>query len=706
MASLTDLFRRKKPQTAPQGASGRYARDGIITPDEHNPDLVGVSGIDRYEKMWRTDADVRRSLQMVINPIAGATWDVEPAGGEDATAEDVKVAEALKWALFEHMRPRFSSHVYEALRVAFRTGFGPFEKVWELADHDGRRLWVPQSLRLRKPSTVLYWYEDGEQLQGLGQQPPDGPLRRIDARNLVYYRVGVEGNNWEGESLLRAAYKHYVYKEKLELIDAMKHEKYGLGTPIAYVPQSLQGSDLTEFEEALAGLRANEQGYLVVPYPHVSNAEPGQGALVDILTPSGTSGVNGGTDIPASLKYHADKISASVLEEFMRLGQEKVGARATADVQQDPFLAFCEALASVVVEDTVNEQLVPEFVALNFSTDRLPRVSCSLIDSMSVTELATAAQALTGAGLLHPDNPTEDYIRERIDFPAADPKARDKREAEAEEMAKVQKDALAAKGAAQGKDEPDDTKLTLRRQDRPLRAWEQTMSLDRIESVLDDARDHLVDAGRPAAMRLASTYAQQVARGKKPRLGKADPDLTDAIRGELDHLYVTGRETVREELHRQRQDAMAFAEGEADVPPEELRVRAELAAENVEAAVLREIVRRSLATKDQAALQAAGEAAARGALREEALTHASTVLNAGRTDEADEHGDEIRGTYYTSILDGNRCAPCGSADDDVLRPLNDPVRLARVPPNAACSGGERCRCLESYVMADEAAPSA
>jgi hypothetical protein len=86
--------------------------------------------------------------------------------------------------------------------------------------------------------------------------------------------------------------------------------------------------------------------------------------------------------------------------------------------------------------------------------------------------------------------------------------------------------------------------------------------------------------------------------------------------------------------------------------------------------------------------------------------NAAAAVNEGRSDEADSRADEIKGAYYTSLLDKASCDRCSAADDDVLRSLDDPVRLARKPPNRDCLGGDRCRCLEAFVIKDEAAPSA
>jgi hypothetical protein len=189
----------------------------------------------------------------------------------------------------------------------------------------------------------------------------------------------------------------------------------------------------------------------------------------------------------------------------------------------------------------------------------------------------------------------------------------------------------------------------------------------------------------------------------------ADPpsELVDAIEAELRSLYDTGRQTVRDELGSQAHGAPLFLDAmdRSDPAPsalERLRARAAAAADAIRAAVAQALHRTSLHRgTGPADLQLAAERAAQAGLKAAAQDHAAAALNAGRVDEADASSDLIAGTYYTSILDSSRCRDCASADDDVLRPLNDPVRLAHIPPNPQCLGGGRCRCLEAYVMKSE-----
>jgi hypothetical protein len=137
-------------------------------------------------------------------------------------------------------------------------------------------------------------------------------------------------------------------------------------------------------------------------------------------------------------------------------------------------------------------------------------------------------------------------------------------------------------------------------------------------------------------------------------------------------------------------------------PGDEIRRRADLAADLVTTVVTTAIQKYQLlkpdATEDE--LAAIGEAAGKGALRSEAMEHASALVAIGREDEARAHEDLIAGVIYVSALDKNRCEACAKADDGKVRALDDPDRIT--PPNPDCKGGGRCRCMQFYVLKDEA----
>lgn len=694
--------KRPKPRTgATRSESGRGQRQGLLSYDDHNLDLVGQRGAMEMDRIWRSDADARKAILMVVNALCGGTITIEPAGGENATDEDMKVAEFVRWALFEEMSPRLPSHLYTALTVTCRNGRVPFEDTYRLTKWEGRDVFVLDSLGIILPRSITYWHAKHRKLERITQMTSYDGMVDIPAEDLVLYRLGAEGDNWEGESLLRAAYANVGYIADLELIDAQGHERFNMGIPIAYPPQDADEDDLDEVEIVLKNLRAGAESYIVAPGPHQEHAGEG-GWLFDILVPKSTSG---GRSVVESINHHRSRISASVIEEFMRLGQQGEGARATADVQQDPFLSFGEVLAGLLIEDPWNEQMIPKLVDLNFNVEKYPRLSVSLIDSTSLGELASFAQTLSSAGLLHGDDKLEDYFRDRADLPAADPDERARRKEQEDVQAQREQEtheAALQDPTADPRQEKNPSKRMTLRADRPLKAWEARISLDRIESAIDTARDRFVDAVREPARLLAASLAA----ADNPTDPGIDTGLLDAVHRALRALYDLGYQTVVEELDAQAGPRVLTLNVERP-DDQELRMRSEIATANITARMLTELRRANTRplVRDataQAALQQAAEAGARAAAREEATQNASTAVNLGRRSAAEQNAKRIRGARYTSILDSRRCRSCAAADDDVLRPLDDPVRLSRMPPNPFCEGKGACRCLEFFELLDEA----
>ena len=714
---LLDRFRGKPPMTA-VGDSGRGntpARSGgtsflNLQPDEFNAALTLHQGYAIFDQMWRGDAEVRKTLLMLLNPMIGATWTIEPYGGENADDKARKHAEFVEWALFKNMAPRFPAHVSELMRVGGRYGFAPFEQVWGSGTWEGKSVLTLQTLGLRLPKSVWEWITNPDgTLAAIVQNTPLRGSVTLPVENLVYYRFGAEGDNWEGESLLRAAYKPWKMKDTLEWIEAVALERFRVGLPVVYPPQGASEVDLDAIEEAVQNIRANTQGYLIMPGPHATGPADG-GWSFEIMTP----GSGEGSALQDAIKSHKDAISANMVQEFMRLGQANVGARATAEVQADPFLAYCEAITSLVIEDTVNTTLIPRLVSLNFDdADGLPELHAALIDSTSLSDLATFVSGLITAGAIHPDNDLEDFLRARGDLPPADPEARKKAEAAAE--AASQQGAPPSPGhpgfpphpGQPGQPPPHPGQPPQPGQspqpgqpkngapvklDQPGQAdFHSHMALDAIEATLDNARDEL----RSAVTTEIPALARAAVAGEKPDLSALEAAVQDA----LGDIYDTGRASVQQELSSQGADVLPTTMQDAATPPS-IEDRAHSIAEGIFAAMAKIVMlMRSQGVSDAGDLLTGAEQRGRQVAGQEALDHASGVLAEGRQDEADANADQITGTIYTSILDKNRCDACARADDGVTRALDDPVRLRNIPPNRDCAGWTRCRCMEFYVYA-------
>ena len=161
---LRDLLKRRaptQPAASARGRSGRGHSNGFLELEEVNVDLQGRAGLDVFDRMYRTDPDVRRNVTMVAAPIIGGTWTVDPHGGDEATDQDRKVADDVAWALGigDHgptspLRPRWAGHLAEAVPLAVRSGFTPFEVVWTKATRDGRTLLAPRTFDVRLPRSI------------------------------------------------------------------------------------------------------------------------------------------------------------------------------------------------------------------------------------------------------------------------------------------------------------------------------------------------------------------------------------------------------------------------------------------------------------------------------------------------------------------------------------------------------------------------
>lgn len=743
-----DRFRKQRPPTPdrrPLSAPGRAHTEGFIQVEEKNPDLLGTLGFDIYDRMYRTDGDVRQVVQMVVNPISSGTWEVVAYGGDQADKKSQLVADVTRWALWDCMCPNILGHLSEVLPILIRSGFTPYEKIWTTAEYEGKTYLVPRKLDLRLPKTIWRWFQDVygdlesivqmlpvplDQLVARGYSTSIRQTRRarngetlmpgeveLLAQHLVYYRMGAEGDNWEGVSLLRPAYKHWLMKDAIERIDAIAQEREAMGIPICYPPMGASPGQLDDIEEVLKAMRTNEQGYIVAPGPKAGTGAPdGQGWLFEIL---GYDRSGSGRDPQPSLAYHTQKIAAAFISEFMRLGHGETGARATAQVQADPFLLSIEAMVGLI-EQTLNEQLIKPFIAYNFpDVEHPPRLQMSLVDSTSLSQLADYVLKLTQVGAMFPDQDLEAFLRDRADLPPMRPDSLKARKGKKDddlrrEVVTGGGDAFganAAPGKAHGQKpaprKPSESKsakqsdsipwdaVTLsdyyeydaegkRIRYRPLREAERVCDLDGIE-------DFLVDTPTLFA-RECQDHIVTRARGEKAPLKKS---LGNAIAD----CYAEGHKTVRMEL-----DALGFKTLARDWSAITSQGRAGYATTHIESAMsLAAASARMNHGDDEAAAQAAAEIEGFRRLRAVAMDQGTAAFMHGRHDAITLARAEFNiGLQYSALLDNRTCEACELADDGVVRSIDDPVRLDRQPPNRHChstaSGFNYCRCIEIPVV--------
>lgn len=224
--------------------------------------------------------------------------------------------------------------------------------------------------------------------------------RIIPVDRLLYFINEREGAEWAGQSIHRAAYKHWLIRDALLRLGPQIVERNGMGVPVVTYPE---GADRALALEIAKGFRAGDEAGIALP----------AGWALDLV------GVNKGStrdELPL-VKYHDEAMGKSSLTLFLDLGHD-AGARSLGDTFLDVFglaLAGC----AEDIADTITDYAIRDFVELNYGEgEPYPRLVFG--DLMERPELAPEGlKTLVDAGLIAADEPMRKYVRARHGLPAA-----------------------------------------------------------------------------------------------------------------------------------------------------------------------------------------------------------------------------------------------------------------------------------------------
>ncbi len=365
--SILDLFKSDKTEAlVSHGVTGTEILSGILT-TEYNPDLHFPKSIEVYDTMRKSDGTVIAILRAMKSPLVSAKWQVQ-SGGEDV--KDKTIADFVTHNLFEKIK--FKHFLRESLGF-LDFGFYYFEKNYEIVGGNiewkefspripsSHYLWGLQSGTVSKPVGL------GNQTEWIDGHPPgvtqmvnrsdevndNTLLRQIPWEKIILFSYEREGNNFEGVSVLRNAYKHYFYKDLLYRIAGIAAERFGVGIPVAQVKNSMSTAKQTALAGFLKNIRTNEQSYGIYTDDVVK---------LHIMTPDGR-GMAG--EIKDIIEHHDKKIYDSILAGFLNLTSGDGGSNALSKDQSSFFLRGLQGIADFFI-DTMNEH-IRELVDLNFS---------------------------------------------------------------------------------------------------------------------------------------------------------------------------------------------------------------------------------------------------------------------------------------------------------------------------------------------------
>lgn len=391
------------------GGTGTFNFGGFIRGEEFNPQLDSLTGIKNLDEMRRSDAQVHAALEVVKMPIRTADYEVDPADPDDP--ESMRQAEFIRWCLFEGMTTTWDDLIRQAL-LMLDFGFMLFEKVWQVQE-DGE--WadhiVLKRLAPRPPKTLWQWFtdEDGALISVKQLAVKAGTYQFLDipADKLVRFTFQQEGDNFQGISMLRSAYPHWLMKKQFYVIDAIRATRFGVGIPRAKLLAGYKPTveDRAAIALMLQGLSSHQHAYLIQP-PQVD---------IDILMPQG---VQGGAQLLPSINHQNEQITRNILAQFLDMGgKSQGGSKALGASAMDFFLNAIESISNQIC-DVINKQVIRDLIDMNYEVGgKYPTLRPVGIQETDVKSMAAAAQALAAAGLLTPDKKTENTFRNLMNLP-------------------------------------------------------------------------------------------------------------------------------------------------------------------------------------------------------------------------------------------------------------------------------------------------
>jgi hypothetical protein len=283
-------------------------------------------------------------------------------------------------------------------------GYYFFEKVFkpgDITDNRGKIIW--QKLSPRHPIDVINWNFDrgGGPVSVVMPDPAnanDEVVIRID--KLLVMSFDKEAGDLTGMSVLRSAYKHWYYKEQLYKIDAIQKERHGIGIPVIKLPVGYGNEDKQLANELGRNLRTNERAHVVLPPSWDLLFAELKGQPVDVIK---------------SIEHHDKMILENVLGMF-------VNQSGAADENHIMFLKSARFIANIIV-DTFNTYAIPQLVDFNWTNVDYPKLRVRRLgEQADWRTLSFAIRNMIGSGVIVPDDPLEDALREEMDLPMRDPK--------------------------------------------------------------------------------------------------------------------------------------------------------------------------------------------------------------------------------------------------------------------------------------------
>ena len=358
------------------------------------PDNLAV-----YDKMKRSDAQIKAMLLVLELPIRSTQWYIEPV---DNSRKAKQIALFVEDNLFKGPPDGMTMHWEDLLRqvcLMFPFGYSIFEKVYKV-DNKGFLTWRKFSPR---PASTVYdfLYDENGGPLGIQQYKINQNFEIVDIPidKLLLFSHRMENGDVRGNSVLRSAYKHWFIKDFIYKIMNIGIERNYVGTPYVKLPPGVTPEDEAKAKQIVTSIRSSEVGGATIP----------DGFLLDIFEGKRTM-----ADIMPYLNHQDMMIVRSVLAQFVNLGSGNTGSFALSKDQSDLFLMMLNAEAKYIT-NVFNSYAIPQLVRYNYNSDLYPKLSFKQLEGSG--KLLETLKTLVDGNIVVPDEDLEEWIRDMLNLP-------------------------------------------------------------------------------------------------------------------------------------------------------------------------------------------------------------------------------------------------------------------------------------------------
>ena len=425
----------QKPDFQELGSTG-LRRSGGTVYEEFLVNLRGIRGARIYREMADNDPTIGSMLFAIEKVVTRLEWRVDPYSDNSAdgeiSPEDKEVADFIESCLHD-MSDSWDATLSQILsmlifgysfhEIVYKVRGGDVNNPQKNSKHnDGRIGW--RKLPIRAQETLFRWEIDPDGgIQAMVQvDPSTGGTHIIPIEKALLFRTTSQKNNPEGRSLLRNAYRSWYFKRRIEEIEAIGIERDLAGLPVAYVPPEFlsstataeQAAVLSSIQNIVTSIKRNEQEGVIMPAMYDDAGHK----MFDLQLLS--SGGSRQFDTDKVIQRYDQRMSMSILSDFILLGSDRVGSYALGTSKMDLWSMAVDSIAKNIAE-VMNQYAIPRLMKLNgMDVSRAPYLTYGEVSHVDLNEISAFVSNLAQTGVIVPDPKLEDYLRELAGLPPAE----------------------------------------------------------------------------------------------------------------------------------------------------------------------------------------------------------------------------------------------------------------------------------------------